>query len=338
MKKHLIILSAGLVALLLLASCTDKAEQPSLDPQPSASESVEASGSSEASNPEDPAKTYRVLNLGGYPNFSGANQYSELSSSEFALYYDSFDSVYEEAVDQELVITVDGNEYVCEYIKTYKGGDMSDWHDYYTYRCQGQDCSSRFAIDVHSGRLRSFSHDKNYKNPSESITLTLDECRAIACKYLSEKIEDFDKYVQMYEHQPSNVGDTWIFGFSKYASGIPTCEKISVYVSAIDGMILSFYSTHYGFADSLSMISDEEKANIDLAVRDKMSAIYADVADQYEFETVSVERIIELFPDGKKAIEYKIELQLSPKPGYELSYPFEGSGFRETTGLLVFLD
>ena len=287
---------------------------------------TQASATQEPSKQPDPDKEYVVYNIGGYYCISGANQVCELSKAEQDLYFDR-DDVYEEEIAKNLTVTLDGEEYVCQYYKTYRKGISDDWHAFYEYRCDGID----FYIDPQSGAIIGFLRPGL---KADGDRLSMAECRANAYAYASKKIEDFDNYLLVHEYTNSSTGIHG-FKFARYANGIPTCDQVKI-TTLYDGTIVSFRTYHYDLMKDYEGISDEEKAKINQAVKDKVTAIYAEVAHQFTFKTDSVEKTIIVLPDGKTVMEYEITLQLKLNPGYEIGLPVDQ--FEEVTHLWAMLD
>ena len=184
MKKNISISKIVLCGLLLslLVSCAIMEEQSFPTAHFSASMSDQQSFGN--TKEPDPDKEYVVYNVGDYQCLSGANQVCELSKAEQDLYFDR-DDVYEEEIAKNLTVTLDGEEYVCQYYKTYRKGISDDWHAFYEYRCDGID----FYIDPQSGAIIGFLRPGL---KADGDRLSMAECRANAYAYASKKIEDFD--------------------------------------------------------------------------------------------------------------------------------------------------
>jgi hypothetical protein len=119
------------------------------------------------------------------------------------------------------------------------------------------------------------------------------------------------------------------FEFRRVIGGINTSECAYIGVS-IFGDVVSHLFTMLGKMKSAPVPSNEDFEIIEQNIDDKIKTIYANVSSKYDYTYSVVDTVLVRLSNGKYALEYGIDVELTPVSFSEAVH--------ERTQLLVFLD
>lgn len=178
---------------------------------------------------------------------------------------------------------------------TYSHSMTSDLfpHDVNSYITDDRDL---FWLDAQTGELRCLMMHTEEDSSTPKQSLTREECVSLAEKFLTQVIDDFDKYT-LVESRIWGSGNTYYFGYCRQIGGLDSMDTISVGIRP-SGQ-LDFYDIRsYGTLQGVELPSSYNKAAVDETVRAKLDRMYASVAKDHSLEFSEKRRCVVRLPNG----------------------------------------
>lgn len=204
--------------------------------------------------------------------------------------------------------------------------------DCYRYHDKEKGIAVEKGINSYTGNTDwYYFYNKNYLAEINKPELTRDECREIAKKYFDEFIDssEYDVTYERYMYVPEWKG-VYTFHFSRIIDGIETYDYaiigITVFGDIIDHSFLSL-----GEMKDAKLPSESDMEIIEENVDRKLKDIYNNVTDKYSVSYEVPEPIFIRMADGRYALEYFVEVGLTPKDDAEYT-------ISEATVLIVYVD
>jgi hypothetical protein len=268
------------------------------------------------------SKKYQVLEVGEYGHVSGANHKVEIRMEN---------KEYEKIIKPfSKTIKIEGIKYKAQYEYSRKGYLYQSDCD--CFEINDGDRNIRLKINNVTGLIESYNGlDFKYINEAGGEKQTRDQCLEIAIDYFN-KYADASEYTlvdERYLDFPKDNLSMYEFEFRRVIGGINTSERACIGVS-IFGDVVSHSFTMLGKMKSAPVPSNEEFEIIEQNIDDKIKTIYANVSSKYDYTYSVVDTVLVRLSNGKYALEYGIDVELTPVSFSEAVH--------ERTQLLVFLD
>lgn len=267
-------------------------------------------------------KNYKILEVGGYDNLSGAKH-----SEEFEIELKAKEKIF---VSKEKNISFNNSEYAVEYDMTAESYLYRTEIDYYEKKESGK--RVKFGINTKTGNIDRYSlMDVNYIKEITKSELSRDECLEIAWNYLAKYIDtkDYELVDEKYRDIPEYKA-IYDFEFRRVIDGIQTSDcayiEVTVFGDVVDHMFISL-----GEMADAELPSDEDMQTIRTKVEEKLKTIYGNVSDKYTVSYEIPDPVFVRLSDGKYAFEYDIDVSLAPHDNPDMP-------ISELTKLLVYLD
>lgn len=265
---------------------------------------------------------FKVFEAGGFDDVLGANHSREI---------DLTISNYKKAnIEQRKAISFNGIDYQLEYDTTKDGYLSNNIIDYY----KKWDESGFVDIGINSstGIVDWFSWtDLNYAEEIDKPRLTKDKCLNIAKEYFKQftEISEYELVSDGYWEAPEYEA-LHTFIFARVIDGIQTSDVAAIDVS-IFGDILGHRFTSLGEMKDAKLPSESDMEIIEENVDRKLKDIYNNVTDKYSVSYEVPEPLFIRMADGRYALEYFVEVGLTPKDDAEYT-------ISEATVLIVYVD
>lgn len=325
MKKAISIL-ISILLILAMVSCTGNSQNEETQVSESAhsTDSIlqesEASNTGASSNPQEPS--FKILEVGGYDFFSGANHQEEVNLDSVT-YTNSL-------IPADRTLNKNESTYNVQYEHSKKGYLYNNDLDYYRFTETGKNVEVGF--NSKTDRIESFSWmDVDYVNGITTEALSREECLDLAKEYLSDYIDDVSEY-QLIDERYLEIPEykaIYDFEFARVIDGVKTSDSAYVGIT-VYGTVVSHLFTSLGEMENAALPSEEDMHTIRANIDEKIESIYSNISDTYSMSYEVEDTVFVKLSDGTYALEYYIVVNLEPSG----SFP----GIRESTRLLVYLD
>ena len=222
------------------------------------------------------AGKFDVLEVGGYDYASEANHQTDLELT--------VDQKNEWLADRKKTVSHFGKEYTATYDYTQVGYLYHSKVQQYT--TIDNDVQVQFGINKDTGRLDSYSWvSMNYTDEITTEPKKREECLQIAKEYFSEYTKDITAYELVGERylEIPEYSAIYDFEFRRVVDGIQTADGAFIGIT-IYGDVISHLFTCLDEINEVTLPSDEEMAEIESKIAEKISTIYADVKAQYSVD------------------------------------------------------
>ena len=271
---------------------------------------------------EDIEKTYTALEFGVSDSYlTGANHKEDVKLQKTT--YSGM------ARGTSKSINVLGTEYNAKYDESEKGYYYNEDIGY--YKNTTDEYIYKFGINKTTGRVDECSlYIKNYPKVKEGSTkLSRDECKEIALNVL-------EHYANLDEYEITHVGTSDLleykvhnFWFTRIIDGIETKDAAYIVITEYGDLYKYIFTCLGEMKDAVAPNADEISA-IEKCVDEKVKSIYANVTEKYSIEYEIREKYFVKLEDGKYAMEYVVDVDLTPEKSEEY-------GFSEKISLLVYV-
>ena len=225
-----------------------------------------------------------------------------------------------------------GTEYNVKYDKSEKGYYHNEDLDLYKDVTDGYIYD--FSVNRDTGRVdKCILYGKNYAQEKEGAkTLTEDKCKNIAVSILN-KYENADAYTLTNVETTSYIMEgnykVYRFWFTRIIDGIETKDKAYIVITEY-GDLDTYIFTCLGEMKDAVAPTKEELSMMRDAVDEKVKSIYANVEKSYGVEYEIRDEYFVRLADGKYAMEYVVDVDLTPNDP-------EGLTLKEKISLLVYV-
>ena len=302
--------------LVLLVSCNENTEFT----QDDATEENTVSNQN-----EDKAKTYTALEFGVYESYlSGANHKEDVKLSKT-----SYSAM---ARGTSKNINVLGTEYNIKYDESKKGYYYNQNIDY--FEDTTKEYGYEFGINQNTGRVDKclLFHNNYLETKDTSPKLPEEECKNLAVKILGQYVNVDEYNLQNTQKSFYTTGgryETYIFTFARIINDIETKDQAYIEITEYGDLIQYIFTCLGEMKDAVAPNADEISA-IEKCVDEKVKSIYANVTEKYSIEYEIREKYFVKLEDGKYAMEYVVDVDLTPEKSEEY-------GFSEKISLLVYV-
>lgn len=250
---------------------------------------------------------YKVFEVGDYDYNSEAKHKMEIE-------YDTGSHKDQKLVNSKKTIEYNGVAYLCEYSKTIETGGYKGAYDQYFYE-SGNGIIVDFGINCDTGKMVQYSwYDKDYLKFTKTPILNREECLALAEDYLSGYTDNISQYKLEKEklHKANDgLGDFYDFTFNRYIDGIKTNDRASIGIT-VRGTVFSHALHHFGQMNDAVVPTEKDISIIEKNIDEKMNKIYYKSGDAYNFSYKTTDRVLRRMQDGKYALEYTIDVDITP--------------------------
>ena len=249
---------------------------------------------------------YKVLEIGGYEYNSSSNHRTEVE-------YDIGSYENKKLLGTQKTIEYNGKMYTGEYSKTIKTGAYNGEYDQYFLK-PDNGVVIQFGINCKTGMLVRYGiSDKNYSLKNNAKELNRDECLVIAQDYLLKYIDDASEYKFSEEtyRDHSVYKGTYEFTFNRYIGNIKTDDRATVCVT-VYGTVFTHTFYNIGQMNDAVVPTEKDMSIIEKNIDEKMNKIYYKSGDAYNFSYKTTDRVLRRMQDGKYALEYTIDVDITP--------------------------
>ena len=284
----------------------------------------ETSQVSEETTEEEIINTkYKVLEVGSYDNLSGANHHTDIKLSS-----ETYINQNTETLEK---FSVNGYEYELKYFESNKGYlyyDNSDCYNTITADAYIRIDINKFTNDVD---FYMYAPKKNMYDGTDKNKLSQDECEKIAREYLNKyvNVDEYKLTLVQYNDLIEYGGGIYTFGFLRSINGIIAMDGATIVVTVYGDVVVHNFEC-LGQLEDATVPTKEELSDMKVAIDAKVNSIYANVKKLYAVEYEIRDEYLIMLEDGKYAMEYVVDVNLTPNDP-------EGLKLIEKISLLVYV-